>query len=236
MLADLRPDVAEFVPRAPAADEEPVRRFPAGESLGRCLELVLDQIDYGLLLVAANGRVLHANRAARNVFATPHPLINKGGLLAARDPADMAAIRKALEAAAQRGLRGLVPLGDGSACSSVAFVPLGDFGGGDATAVLVVIGRRSLCESLSAQWYARCHGLPRPETQILDRLCVGAAAQEIARLQGVAISTIRSQIGSIRAKTGAASIRDLVNQVSVMPPLVGVLGRQPASAPFTLAS
>jgi ribosomal protein S19 len=39
----------------------------------------------------------------------------------------------------------------------------------------------------------------------------------------VALSTIRSQLGAIRAKTGAASIRTLVRQVAVLPPLVGAL-------------
>jgi len=39
----------------------------------------------------------------------------------------------------------------------------------------------------------------------------------------VAVSTVRTQIGSIRAKTGAASISELVRQVAVLPPLVGAL-------------
>jgi len=34
---------------------------------------------------------------------------------------------------------------------------------------------------------------------------------------------VRTQIGSIRAKTGVASIRELVRQVAVLPPLVGAL-------------
>ncbi|MEO8311967.1 MAG: helix-turn-helix transcriptional regulator, partial [Caldimonas sp.] len=42
---------------------------------------------------------------------------------------------------------------------------------------------------------------------------------------GVAISTVRSQIGSMRAKTGAESIRALVRQVAVLPPVKGVLRR-----------
>ena len=48
-------------------------------------------------------------------------------------------------------------------------------------------------------------------------------AAEVARQQGVAVSTVRTQIGSIRAKTGAGSISELVRQVAVLPPLVGAL-------------
>ena len=46
---------------------------------------------------------------------------------------------------------------------------------------------------------------------------------EIASRAGVAVSTVRTQIGSIRSKTGATSIRELVRQVAVLPPLVGAL-------------
>jgi DNA-binding CsgD family transcriptional regulator len=45
----------------------------------------------------------------------------------------------------------------------------------------------------------------------------------IAERQNVAVSTVRTQIGSIRAKTGAGSISELVRQVAVLPPLVGAL-------------
>ena len=45
---------------------------------------------------------------------------------------------------------------------------------------------------------------------------------------GVAVSTVRSQIGSIRHKTGAESIRALVRQVAVLPPVKGALGRNGA--------
>ena len=46
---------------------------------------------------------------------------------------------------------------------------------------------------------------------------------EVAAQLGVGIATVRSQIGSIRQKTGADSIRSLVRQVAVLPPLMGVL-------------
>jgi hypothetical protein len=43
------------------------------------------------------------------------------------------------------------------------------------------------------------------------------------------VSTVRTQIGSIRAKTGANSIRELVRQVAVLPPLVGALRHSAAA-------
>jgi DNA-binding CsgD family transcriptional regulator len=58
---------------------------------------------------------------------------------------------------------------------------------------------------------------------VLAALCDGTPPRQIASALGVALSTIRSQLGAIRAKTGAASIRTLVRQVAVLPPLVGAL-------------
>ena len=51
----------------------------------------------------------------------------------------------------------------------------------------------------------------------------GAPPGEIASGLGVAVSTVRTQIGNLRLKTGAGSIRALVRQVAVLPPLVSVL-------------
>jgi DNA-binding CsgD family transcriptional regulator len=45
----------------------------------------------------------------------------------------------------------------------------------------------------------------------------------------VAISTVRTQIGNLRLKTGAQSIRALVRQVAVLPPLMCALRRSVAA-------
>ena len=60
--------------------------------------------------------------------------------------------------------------------------------------------------------------------------------EPIAERQGVGLATIRTQIGSVRAKTGAASIRALVRQVAMLPPLVSALQgfNTPAATPFPL--
>ena len=58
---------------------------------------------------------------------------------------------------------------------------------------------------------------------MLTGLCDGLSPAELAELHGVAISTVRSQIANIRAKTRTGNIRDLIQQVAVLPPLVGAL-------------
>jgi DNA-binding CsgD family transcriptional regulator len=190
---------------------------------------LLDQIDYGLLLLDTDQVPSYANRAARQMLADDHPLEMRNGELEAREPGDAPRVRKALQAAL-RGLRTLLILGMGERRASVAVVPLPSSDAG-AHGILVVLGKRTVCEGLSAQWYARSHGLTPAETQVLTLLCSGALPNEIALRQGVAISTIRTQIGSIRAKTGARTIATLLRDVAVLPPLVHAL--KPESAPPT---
>lgn len=188
----------------------------------------LDEIDYGLLLLDGGGRVVHVNHAARAELDAGHALQLRGHELCARRPDDGAPLREALAAARQRGLRRLITLGgDATPRSSVAVVPLPT--PDDAGATLLMLGKRKVCEPLSVHGFARCHGLTGAETRVLVELCHGMPPGEIASELGVAISTVRTQIGNLRLKTGAQSIRALVRQVAVLPPLMGALRRSAAA-------
>ncbi len=187
---------------------------------------MLDEIDYGMLLVTADAQVSYLNHAARLELDGDHPLQLLGNTLRAHRAQDVAPLYDAL-AAAQRGLRRLVTLGEGTQRVCVSVVPMpGPTATGQtdpARATLLVLGKRQVCEQLSVQGYARSVGLTPAETRVLEQLCAGARPGEVAARAGVAVSTVRTQIGSIRTKTGAGSIRELVRQVAVLPPLVGAL-------------
>ncbi|MFY9510464.1 MAG: helix-turn-helix transcriptional regulator, partial [Rubrivivax sp.] len=88
--------------------------------------------------------------------------------------------------------------------------------GGAAT--MLLLGRRELAEGTAVTGFARSHGLTPAETRVLQALCAGVPPARIADEQGVRISTVRTQIGNLRDKTGARSIRALVRMVSVLPP------------------
>lgn len=192
----------------------------------RWLAAMLDEIDYGMLLLVDESQVVHANHVARAELDSDHPLQLLGSELRLRCGADVARLRAALADAAGRGLRRLLTLGEAGAAVTVAVVPLR--GGDGRPATLLVFGKRQVCEHLSAQGYARCHGLTAAESRVLELLCDGETPAAIARRQRVAMSTVRTQIGAIRAKTGAASIREVVRQVAVLPPLIGALRSVPA--------
>lgn len=203
-------------PAAPAAADR-----EALAPLARCMAHMLDEIDYGMLLVDAGGQVLYLNHAARRELDHEHPLQLAGPLLTAPAACDAAVLQEAL-VDAQRGRRRLMTLGRGSQSVAVSVVPL-DEPDTLLGATLLMLGKRSVCEELSVLGYARAKDLTPAETRVLGLLCRGVKPTQIATDQGVAVSTVRTQIGSIRAKTGANSIRELVRQVAVLPPLVGAL-------------
>jgi len=194
------------------------------------LGAALDEIDYGVLVVDGEGHVIHENRAARFDLDETHPLELAGDLLRVRATADRDALRLALHQAAEQGLRKLLAIGGESQPLCISVVPLGrtpSLPQRGQTAVLVILGKREMCGQLSVLGYARSLGLTPTEGRVLAELCGGASAREVAKMLGVALSTVRTHINSIRAKTGASSICSLVRQMAVLPPLMGALGLPP---------
>jgi len=213
---------------APAINPTP-RGYAGPERRGasslqhRRMAQMLDTLDYGMLLISETLDVSHINKAARRDMDTQHPLQWMGGQLHARLVRDQQPLRDALVGATQRGLRRLLQLGDERQRISVAVVPLPALGADDQAGAAVLLGKRQVCEALTVEWYARAHGLTMAETTVIKGLCADLTPQEIAARQGVGLATIRTQIGSIRIKTGANSIRALVQQVALLPPLVSAL-------------
>lgn len=201
----------------------PERRLAAATVQQRRMAQMVDEVDYGMLLLSDETHVSHANRAARRDLDPQHPLQLSGSELRARLPQDAVALRDALAGACQRGLRRLLRLGDEAQSITVAVVPLPALPGEQHHGVVLVLGKRRMCEELTVDWFARAHGLTMAETAVVKGLCADLTPQQIAQRQGVGLATIRTQIGSIRAKTGSASIRALVRQVAMLPPLVSAL-------------
>ncbi|MBX3637113.1 MAG: PAS domain-containing protein, partial [Rubrivivax sp.] len=105
-------------------------RRATGSDLAHWLRRMLDEIDYGMLMVTGDGQVSYFNHAARLELDGSHPLQMLGRTLRAHRPQDVAPLYDAL-AAAQRGLRRLLTLGDGDQRVSVSVVPLPQAGGGE---------------------------------------------------------------------------------------------------------
>ncbi len=190
---------------------------PAGDT--RLLQSVLDIVDYGMVLLQADARVAFANKAARSDLDASHPLALADGCLLVRHARDVLPLREALASALHKGLQRLLTLRDelGRAVC-VAVVPIA----GSAGAILM-LGKHKVCDDLSAEAFGRQYKLTSAEARVLKHLCVGRRPAEIARQHGVALSTVRTQIGCMREKTGAASIGALVSELARLPPLLSLL-------------
>lgn len=186
-------------------------------AIGALLAAALDEVDVGLALADPEAHALHLNHRAQQCLADGSVLTLRDGRIGAPDPQDAATLARALRDAAERGLRRLVHLGRGDARCSVAVVPV------QPGVAALMLGRSHLCEDLSLQGFARAHALSDAEARVLAALGRGEAPAQIARRHGVALSTVRTQIGAIRGKTGAASIRELLRMVAALPPIVGAL-------------
>jgi DNA-binding CsgD family transcriptional regulator len=212
-------DAAVETGRNDIADQAPYARavVHAAGLLG-----LLDQIDYGLMVVDRRHVALHANSAGCDWLAAPGaPLVLREGRLEAAFAEDAGALRRAVSDASTRGLQTLLALGRGEDRTNIAVVPAAarDLPG----AALLLFGRSRVCEELTAQVYGARHGLTYAESQVLRLLYLGCPPASIARQQRVAVSTVRTQISSIRAKTGCTNTQALLRRLALLPPLVHAL-------------
>lgn len=198
------------------------------EGLGDGLSLLMDELAHGVLVVSLDGRLLHANQAARHELARRQVLSGGAGrLLSGLSAHDARALQDALSKVGE-GKRCLLSLevGEGPALT-LAVLPLKEQELSRPGKAALVFARASVCESLMLCFFARTHGLTNTEEQVLGILCQGYSAPEIATLMNVAVSTVRSHVRALCAKTRSSGVRELVARVAVLPPVAPALWKEP---------
>ncbi|MBI5277089.1 MAG: helix-turn-helix transcriptional regulator [Burkholderiales bacterium] len=197
--------------------------MPSGHNpLGDFAWRVLEEIDYGLILVGPEGELQHANHLARHELAKGRYLRVDDAHVVATHPSQTADLLRGIEWAAH-GRRQMLALQGDSGALTVACVPLGHPFEGQAGSVLLMLSRRTGTQGLAVSFFARLHGLTPAEEGVLKALCEGHDVCSIAALNGVAESTVRTQVRSLRNKTGISSMRLLVQHIAGLPPLVPVV-------------
>jgi len=191
--------------------------FGEGSSM---VQSILDHVHFGVTVVGPQLQLLFANKAALRECAR-HPVlrIDRGQLvmLACANRGDfMRAI-----AAARGGRWSLVQLVQGDDRMMLAVLPLCPNEAPDQDApALVVFGMRPQTQPLAIQFYAQSCGLSPAETAVLRALGAGLSPKEIAYRHEVSLSTVRTQLRSIRIKTSTRTIRDLVLALGSLPPVM----------------
>lgn len=194
------------------------------EGLGAGLAHLMDELAHGILIACIDGRLLHANQAARHEMARRG--VRPGArLLEALGPEEARTLQEAL-LRASGGKRSLVGLAlGGGPVLSMAVLPLKSESGPRRAAL--VFARATVCESLMLCFFARSHGLTHTEELVLGILCQGYSAPEVAGQMNIAVSTVRSHVRSLCAKTRSSSVRELVKRVALLPPVAPSLWPEP---------
>lgn len=194
---------------------------------GTSLAHVMDELAYGVVIASAQGQLLHANQAARSELGRRRALLAEQELLRPHHPQDAKLLADALAKAAD-GKRSLIALqADSGVPLSIVLVPLRADTAGGTPQVGLLFARASVCDPLMLCFFARSHGLTPTEEHVLGILCHGYSAPEVAEQMQVAVSTVRSHVRSLCAKTRSSGVRELVNRLAVLPPVAPALWREP---------
>lgn len=185
------------------------------------LRCVIEHVDYGLALICIASRKLRlANQPALVAMGgeSGHSsgLCVFDGLVHAVRPSDERVFERSLTLA-RSGVRDLLNLGDEGIRTMVAVVPL--VGPDDGGHAMMIFAKRRLCDASALALFARSCDLTAAESNVLSAVCDGMRPHEVATQHGVQVSTVRSQLLSIRQKARCGSIRELVQTVSLLPPM-----------------
>lgn len=188
--------------------------------------LMMNELAFGVIVATLQGRVVQANQMARQELARFRVLGVAEGQIRAAQPDDARALHEALIKAA-RGKRSLLAMPvTGGGALSLAVLPLRGDAAGKVGHVALILSRASVCETLMLCFFARAHGLTSTEEHVLGILCQGYSAPEIASQMNIAVSTVRSHVRSLCAKTQSSGVRELVNRVAVLPPVAAIAHEQ----------
>ena len=182
---------------------------------------IFDEIECGLIVCDRQGAIVVAIRAAQQELASQR-LLQRQGTGLQRAPGAGGDIEAALRQALQRGRRSLVRMTRPGDHLLASVLPLPGQGG-DAAQALVVLGRREPCSELGLEMLAGSYGLTLAERRVLAALVREATPREIASAHAVKLSTVRTQISSIRAKFGTRSVEGLLLRTAQVPPVASAL-------------
>ncbi len=200
---------------------------------------VLDEIACGVIVLDAQGQLVHHNLAGHQVLQKAKCLQLKNGIVTPAQEADANSFQQAL-AKALDGKRSMLTLGT-QPPTAVAIVPLDrhttpEFQHGPAdlpaptqpsatssAKIAIIFSRSGMCEALMMSFFSRAYHLTRSEEQILSMLCTGLTAPEMAQQLHVGEATVRTHIRNICAKTDSNGIREIVKRLALLPPLMAAV-------------
>jgi DNA-binding CsgD family transcriptional regulator/PAS domain-containing protein len=188
----------------------------------------LDALKLGVVLANEDSRILHANRVAEQMMREGGPLRDRNGVLRAEGEAASAEINAAIGHAARNetdiGNTGLAVrlTGEHEAAVVAHVLPLaaGELRSRlDPAAVAAVFINPQVDDAAGATAIAATFGLTPAETRVAARVLSGKTVAEAAADVGVAVTTARTHLASIFAKTGVSRQSELMRLAAQLAPV-----------------
>jgi ATP/maltotriose-dependent transcriptional regulator MalT len=220
------------LPQAPSGSHHNFTDSQSPSTQTPPLALIFEQLAYGVLIVNIRGQILHANQSARAELAAQRWLALRSDHVHALRTEEKKALSNAL-ITAQCGQRSVLQFGAGSDPLVVAVVPLMTTGATQCEQVALLFARPMVCDNLMLHHFGRSHKLTGMEECVLRLLCEGLDQNEMSQRLKVALSTVRSHMKSIAAKTGCHGMRALLAKLATLPPMLQPLQGDAFSAPLT---
>lgn len=198
----------------------------------KLVSAVVDRFWMAIMIVAADGRILVSNLAAERILGQKDGLMRIGETLTTNRPAETRSLTREIaevigrsevqgEARGYGVVRATRPSGFSPYVVLVApFDKAGAPGGRNEPAALIVVSDLEVRVPDCGRHLSLAFDLTDAEIRVALALLNGETPAEIAEARGVRLSTIRSQVKAIFAKTGTARQSELVGVLSRMPSLL----------------
>jgi len=178
------------------------------------LERALDMLDHALVIVDEAGAVHYRNRMASALLKSAgSPLSVAAGVLGARGRELHARLQAAIRVACHERRSSALAASQGSRTPLRLMVVPMDAAREAAVWILAPHSPRLPHPRILGVLF----GLSRAEARLALRLLAGQTPQECAREAGVGVATVRSQLHSMFAKTGARRQAELVALLARIP-------------------
>ncbi len=205
-------------------------------------EATLDHLSVGIAASLADGKLLHLNRAAREMADEGWPIRVSRGFIQGEDRRRTEVLLRGLEEVAN--LAGSAETGDISldiclagegSSGDVAVATLKPLALGDAEYVEPVIGlfitRLGRASIASLAGIADCFELTPAETRTLERFAAGGSVAEVAKALDLSENTVKTHLQKLFTKMRSSRQAHLVRIVSELTPPLRQSGTARQSQP-----
>src|SRR5215469_16320261 len=199
------------------------------DDLFEALCATLDQLSAGFVACRPDGRILHANQAAREMMELGWPIQRQNGCVRAADRRRSDFLLECMQQAAETATRGRSPIclhvslatmqnDGGAAIATVKPLVVRERADGEGSVLGLFVTRLGSGDSKALAGIAQCFALTPAEKRTLEQFAQGFSVAETACALAVSQNTVKTHLQNIFAKTGSSRQPQLLRLVSELNP------------------